>query len=232
MNQGHPPRFFVTGTDTGVGKTQVSRALLSLLADAGWAPEGFKPYESGCASLSAPADALALREAARSTRPLDDVCPHRFRAPLAPGIAARRLGREPDFQRTLAAWERVRRGAVVVEGAGGLFVPLDGERDVIDLITLLRLPVVLVARAGLGTLNHTALSLEALARRDVAVAAVVLSRSTPTRDTSERDNASLIAERHGVQVLGPVAYLREPGRRHAAFRRALAPLVPDRARGR
>ena len=93
MRPGRVPRYFVTGTDTGVGKTQVSCALLSLLADAGWAPEGFKPYESGCASLSAPADALALREAARSTLPLEVVCPHRFRAPLAPGVAARQIGR-------------------------------------------------------------------------------------------------------------------------------------------
>jgi dethiobiotin synthetase len=228
-----PPRFFVTGTDTGVGKTQASRALLSLLVDAGWAPQGFKPYESGCASLRAPADALSLREAARSDLPLDVVCPHRFRAPLAPGIAARRLGREPDWRVTLAAWERVGRGSAVVEGAGGLFVPLDSSHDVIDLIATLRLPVLLVARAGLGTLNHTALSLEALAARDIPVAAVLLSRGTPTRDTSERDNAALLAERHGVRVLGPVPYLLQPVRRHAAFRAALAPLVSaDRARAR
>ncbi len=237
----HPvAQVFVTGTDTGVGKTQVSRALLSLLADAGLRPQGFKPYESGCASLSAPSDALSLREAAGSDLPLDLVCPHRFRAPLAPGVAARRLGREPDWRTTLAAWERLRHGPVVVEGAGGLFVPLDSSHDVIDLISTLRLPVLLVARAGLGTLNHTALSLEALAARNIPVAAVLLSRSTPSRDPSERDNPTLIAERHGVQVLGPVPYLEDPRRRHAAFRRALAPLVagwlapqsPKRARGR
>jgi dethiobiotin synthetase len=230
--EGKWPRFFVTGTDTGVGKTQASRALLSLLVDAGFSPQGFKPYESGCAFLSAPSDALSLREAARSDLPLELLCPHRFRAPLAPGIAARRLGREPDWNTTLAAWERLKHGPVVVEGAGGLFVPLDSSHDIIDLIATLGLPVLLVARAGLGTLNHTALSLEALAARDIPVAAVLLSRSTPSRDTSERDNPALIAERHGVQVLGPVPYLEEPRRRHAAFRKALAPLVPRRARGR
>ncbi|MFY0525486.1 dethiobiotin synthase [Archangium gephyra] len=230
--EGKWPRFFVTGTDTGVGKTQASRALLSLLADAGLSPQGFKPYESGCASLSAPADALSLREAARSELPLDVVCPHRFRAPLAPGIAARRLGREPDWNKTLAAWERVRHGSVVVEGAGGLFVPLDSSHDVIDLISTLGLPVLLVARAGLGTLNHTALSLEALAARNIPVAAVLLSRGTPSRDPSERDNPALISERHHIQVLGPVPYLEDPRRRHAAFRKALAPLVAKRARGR
>ncbi len=225
-------QLFVTGTDTGVGKTQASCALLSLLVDAGLRPQGFKPYESGCDSLSAPSDALAMRAAARSELPVELLCPHRFRAPLAPGVAARRLGREPDWNTTLAAWERLRQGPVVVEGAGGLFVPIDSRRDMIDLITTLQLPVLLVARAGLGTLNHTALSLRALAERGLTVRAVLLSRSTPTRDPSERDNRLLLEERHGLPVLGPVPFLREPRRRHAAFREALRPLAPHRARGR
>jgi dethiobiotin synthetase len=220
-----PFQIFVTGTDTGVGKTQASCALLSLLADAGIEPQGFKPYESGCASLRAPADTLALREAARSTLPVDALCPHRFRAPVAPGVAARRLGREPDWDVTLAAWERLRHGPVVVEGAGGLFVPLDSRHDIIDLVATLRLPVLLVARAGLGTLNHTALSLQALAARRIPVKAVLLSRGTPARDTSERDNRRMLEARHGVPVLGPVPYLPDARKRHAAFRRALQPLV-------
>lgn len=221
-----PFQVFVTATDTGVGKTQTSVALLQLLRERGQAPQGFKPYESGCASLSRPLDALALREAAGSTLPLDAVCPHRFRQPLAPGVAARRLGRAPSWTRTLEAWEPLSRGPAVVEGAGGLFVPLDPVHDVIDLVQALRLPVLLVARAGLGTLNHVALSLEALTRRRIPVRAVLLSRSSPTRDPSEKDNAQLLAERHGVTVLGPVPYLPDPKRRAAAFRRALAPLVP------
>ena len=220
-----PFQIFVTGTDTGVGKTQASCALLSLLADAGLKPQGFKPYESGCASLRAPADTLALREAARSTLPVDALCPHRFRVPVAPGVAARRLGREPDWDVTLAAWERLRHGPVVVEGAGGLFVPLDSRHDIIDLVATLRLPVLLVARAGLGTLNHTALSLQALAARRIPVKAVLLSRGTPARDTSERDNRLMLEARHGVPVLGPVPYLPDARKRRAAFRRALQPLV-------
>jgi len=230
--EGGPFQLFVTGTDTGVGKTQASCALLSLLADEGLSPQGFKPYESGCASLAAPSDALAMRAAARSELPVDLICPHRFRAPLAPGVAARRLGREPDWNTTLAAWERLRQGPVVVEGAGGLFVPVDSRRDVIDLIAALKLPVLLVARAGLGTLNHTALSLRALAERGLTVRAILLSRSTPSRDSSERDNRLLLEERHGLRVLGPVPYLRNDRRRHTAFREALRPLLPPRARGR
>ncbi|MGA9520074.1 MAG: dethiobiotin synthase [Myxococcaceae bacterium] len=219
-----PLRIFVTGTDTGVGKTEVSAALLSLLADAGLHPAPMKPYESGCADRRQPADALTLRAAARSSDPLEDICPHRFRAPLAPGIAARRQHAVPSIDRTLQAFRRFDRRSLVVEGAGGLLVPIDPERDVIDLIALLRLPVLLVARAGLGTLNHSGLALEALRRRRIKVRAVVLVRSSSQPDPSVRDNPALIAERHGVAVLGPVPFVPDPLRRRAAFRRTLRPL--------
>ena len=218
-------RVFVTATDTGVGKTQVAAALLSLLADAGLRPAPFKPYESGCARLSRPADALELRAAARSTDPLDDVCVHRFRAPLAPGVAAARMGRSPDFRAVLAAYQRFGDRPLVVEGAGGLLVPLDRRRDVIDLIEALQLPVVLVARAGLGTLNHTGLSLRLLESRRVPVRAVVLSRGSPARDPSVEDNAAWLAARHRVPVLGPVPYIEDAARRRRAFRTVLRPLL-------
>jgi dethiobiotin synthetase len=225
-----PFRIFVTGTDTGVGKTQASCALLSLLADAGLSPAPFKPYESGCADLRAPADALALRAAARSDDPLDRVTPHRFRLPVAPGVAALRRGRVPSFARTLAAFRSFEGRPLVAEGAGGLFVPIDPARDVIDLIEALDLPVLLVARLGLGTLNHTALSLEALRARRREVLAVLLSEGSNGPDPSKRDNPRLIAERHGVPVLGPVRFTPDARRRHAAFRRALQPLLGPRIR--
>lgn len=222
-----PFRVFVTATDTGVGKTQVASALLSLLADAGLHPAPFKPYESGCTHLSRPADALELRAAARSTDPLDQICVHRFRAPLAPGVAAARLGRMPDVRPVLAAFRRFGDRPLVVEGAGGLLVPLDRRRDVIDLVEELELPVVLVARAGLGTLNHTGLSLRLLESRRIPVLAVVLSRSSPVRDPSVDDNAAWLARRHGVRVLGPVPYLPHPSRRRRAFRTVLRPLLAE-----
>src|SRR5262249_43739979 len=152
-------------------------------------PAPFKPYESGCSHLSRPADALELRAAARSSDPLDQVCVHRFRAPLAPGVAAARMGRGPDVRPAPAAYRRLRPRPPVAEGAGGLLVPLDPRRDVVDLVETLGLPVVLVARAGLGTLNHTGLSLRLLASRRIPVLAVVLSRSSPGPDPSVEDNA-------------------------------------------
>jgi len=220
-----PFRVFVTATDTGVGKTEVASALLSLLADRGLRPAPFKPYESGCVRLEAPADALALRAAAGSDDALERICVHRFRAPLAPGVAARRLGRRPDLRPVLAAYRSFAGRALVAEGAGGLLVPLDPRHDVVDLIALLRLPVVLVARAGLGTLNHTGLSLELLRRRGITVRAVVLSRTTPASDPSLADNARLLHERHGIEVLGPVPFLRSATARRRAFRRTLRPLL-------
>lgn len=218
-------RFFVAGTDTGVGKTQVSCALLSLLAERGRSPAPFKPYETGCEPLNAPADALAMRAAARSSLAVDAICPHRFRLPLAPGVAGARLKRQPSFARTLSACRRLGTGALVVEAAGGLRVPIDGRRDVLDLIAALELPVVLVARAGLGTLNHTALSIDALHARDISIRAVVLAQSSPHRDPSERDNAAWIRRRHRITVLGPVPFTIDPARRAEAFRRALRPLI-------
>ena len=218
-------RLGVTGTDTGVGKTQAACALLSLLADAGERPAPFKPYESGCEDLQCPADALALKRAARSRDPLSRICLHRFREAVAPGIAAQRAGKEPSFEKTLSAFRAFAGRSLVVEGAGGLFVPVDRRRDVIDLIARLRLPVLLVARAGLGTLNHTALSLGALSGRGVEARAVLLSKSAPGPDASENDNPRVLAQRHGVEVLGPVRYVANAARRREAFRRALAPLL-------
>ncbi len=222
---GLPFRIFVTATDTGVGKTQASCALLSLLAERGERPAPFKPYESGCADLRSPSDALALKAAARSKDSLSRICPHRYREPLAPGVAAHRLGQEPDFAETLEAFRSFDGRALVAEGAGGLLVPIDGQRDVIDLVEELKLPVLLVARAGLGTLNHTGLSLEALARRRIEVRAVLLSKSSPGEDPSELDNAEWIRRRHRVPVLGPVPHLPDDAARAQAFRDAVAPLL-------
>jgi dethiobiotin synthetase len=220
-----PFRIFVAGTDTGIGKTQVASALLSLLADRGDRPAPFKPYETGISRGGLPADAVALRTAACSEDDLQLVCPHRFREPLAPGVAAERERREPDFSETLAAFHSFGRRALVAEAAGGLRVPIDATRDNVDLIKALKLPVLLVARAGLGTLNHTALSLDVLRNRRIPVVAVVVVRGAGPGDISERDNPRIIETRFGVRVLGPVPFVQDAARRRAAFRRVLRPLL-------
>lgn len=225
-------RLFVTGTDTGVGKTEAACALLSLLAEAGLRPAAMKPYESGCLDRRRPADALALKAAARCDDSLDRLCPYRYRAPLAPGVAAARRRETPSFARVLALARSYYDGRpLVIEGAGGLFVPIDARRDIIDLVEALNIPVLLVARAGLGTLNHTGLSLDALARRCIPVRAVLLTKIRAASDPSEQDNAEWLRRRYGVPVWGPVPYLRNPARRRAGYRQALGPLLTTLHRG-
>jgi dethiobiotin synthetase len=221
-----PPRFFVTGTDTHVGKTQVSAALLGLMADQGLQPFAFKPFESGMASLDAPSDSLRLQRAAGGHQRLDTISLYRFTAPIAPAIAARETGRSVSWPHVMKTFRSFQGRAGVVEGAGGLFVPLDPRHDVLDAIEAMKLPVVVVARAGLGTINHTALTLEALAHRKLPVRAVVLSKSTRGQDASEPFNCQELQRRYPrVPFFGPVPFFAHESRRDAALRRLLAPLV-------
>jgi dethiobiotin synthetase len=204
--------ILVTATDTGVGKTVVACALLRLARARGRSVAGFKPFESGCTpgpdGSLVPADAVALRTAAAMDEPLDAVCLHRFAEPLAPGIAAARAGASPDLAPAVAAYAQLERAhdLVVVEGAGGLLVPLTPRHDVADLGKALALPLVIVARAGLGTLNHSLLTVEAARRRGLRVLAVVLCHGAAAvvDDPSVTDNAGVIARHGGVPVLGPV----------------------------
>jgi dethiobiotin synthetase len=233
--------FFVAGTDTGVGKTEIGRALLYAARDL--RPTPLKPVETGCAP-DEPLDALALREAAGSDLPLERVCPYRFRLPAAPLVAARAENAAISVERI----ERlVRESAppVVVEAAGGLYVPIarevahgtieqadPAERPPaealvtnLDLAERLGLPVVLVGRAGLGTLNHCALSAEALSRRGIELAFVVLNRVSPEDDASVQTNRPLVEEMTGAVVLGPTPYVPDARARPAALAPIIAPLV-------
>ncbi|MFT3706023.1 MAG: dethiobiotin synthase [Archangium sp.] len=214
-------RLFVTGTDTGVGKSEVSSALLRLLAASGAKPFAWKPCETG-----GDEDSTRLWKAAGAWQRKEDVCSYRFKQPLAPGVAAKLEKRSVDFARLVKVFRDFGDGSGVVEGAGGLHVPLAGKLEIIDLIGALKLPVVLVARAGLGTLNHTTLSMNALLERKVRVAAIVLSRSSAIADPSIPHNAPELQRRFPrVRVLGPVPFIADEKRRERAFERALAPVL-------
>lgn len=201
--------IFVTATDTGVGKTLVSAALVHWARREGLAVGAMKPAESGClpgedGSL-VPQDAMLLREAAaQPSDPLDLVCPFRLRQPLAPGIAALREGVEVDLTRIRAVYEELSSrhpDGMVVEGAGGLLVPMDGEfHTVADLALLLGLPAVIVARGGLGTINHTALTVEALRTRGIPCKGVILSAQGGTAEVA-RANGEAIRRLCGVEIL-------------------------------
>jgi dethiobiotin synthetase len=229
--------LFVCGTDTGVGKTEVGRALLALWAARGLTPRALKPVETGCPK-DAPEDALALRAACgppHDALPLDAVCPQRFLLPAAPLVAAEAEGGAVDLARIDALVREALvcaarpAGALLVEAAGGLLVPLAREQGRLftnlDLARLLGLPVLLVARAGLGTINHCALSAQALRLAGVPVVAIVLNRTSPVDDPALASNARVVAELTGLPILGPTPFVPEPSRRPQALAPALAPLL-------
>lgn len=167
--------YFVTGTDTGVGKTEIAAFIARTWRSRGLTVGACKPAETGVDR--APHDAMALAAAAGDTRNLDEICPYRFTEPLAPAVAAKRAGVTIDAERLSAAMEAAFRGRdrVIVEGAGGLFVPYADGCDGIDLVEKSELPTILVARLGLGTISHTRMSVEVLKARKIRIDAIVLS---------------------------------------------------------
>lgn len=215
--------LFVTATDTGVGKTEVACALLRAARAAGTDAVGMKPAQSGTTPGEA-TDAERLREASGAVEPLEAICPYALRAPLAPAVAARLEGVEISFARIVDAARALaaRHAAVLVEGAGGLLVPLTGRETYADLAVALGLPVLLVARAGLGTVNHTALTVEALRRRSLAIAGIVLNRTGPADDPSVPHNAAEIARLTGIAPAALLPYVADIEARAAALRSTLA----------
>ena len=183
--------FLVTGTDTSVGKTVIAAALVLALRGAGRQAIGFKPVETGVGG-GAEDDASVLAQATGDPEPL--ACPLLALAePLAPAVAATRAGvaLEPDdIEARVRALRDKGYDAIVIEGAGGVAVPLTWGYTVLDLARHLGLQAVVVARAGLGTLNHTWLTVEALAARDIPVAAVVLNGMPARPGLAESTNAA------------------------------------------
>jgi dethiobiotin synthetase len=174
--------IFVAGTDTGVGKTHVATALLRGLARDGVRAAAMKPVAAGLdPGAAVQADVAALAAAAGIDAPLADVCPYVFAAPIAPHVAAAREGVAIDLGRIAAAYGRLaaRAEAVVVEGAGGVLVPLGPAIDMLDIPARLGLPVLLVVGIRLGCLNHALLSALAISSRGLRLAGWVANRIDP-----------------------------------------------------
>lgn len=189
--------YFITGTDTGVGKTRVGTALAHALARRGLNVRVRKPVESGCIELDGrlhAQDADALRLASGTHEPLGRVCRYRLRAPVSPERAAALEGVDLDIEALRAACLDGAGGDVrLVEGAGGFYSPIARGALNADLAVSLALPVVLVAADRLGTLNHCLLAIEAIERRGLHAAAVVLSRLEADPGAAAMDNAADLA---------------------------------------
>jgi dethiobiotin synthetase len=191
--------YFVIATDTGVGKTFVTAALAAALRARYRDVAVFKPVQSGAEADDPSGDAALLGAD----------CVYAFAAPLAPLVAARAEGRTIELEPILARARELAREheVLLVEGAGGFLVPLAEDLDLADLAVAFGLPLVIVARAGLGTVNHTLLTIEAARSRGLEIAGIVLNGKS---DESTAENAALIEAGSGVRVLAQIPWLADP----------------------
>jgi dethiobiotin synthetase len=186
-----------------VGKTALACGLARLLRVGGRDVGVSKPVQSGALADDPAGDAMLLREAADVDDEPHEICPFAFEAPLAPLVASRLEGRAVDSAAVLDSVAELgrRHELLLVEGAGGLLVPVGEDWTIADLAGWLGLPLVVVARAGLGTVNHTLLTLEAARSRGLEVAAVVLNGRSRGTDASADTNPALVERFGDVPVL-------------------------------
>lgn len=212
--------WFVTGTDTGIGKTLVSSAMLHLLASSGLRAVGMKPVAAGVEMIDGlwqNEDVVQLQAAGNVDAPLALRCPYVLRAPMSPHLAAREERVRIELPVLTSAFEALalRADAVVVEGVGGFCVPFGDDLDSADLATALGLPVILVVGLRLGCLSHALLSAEAIRARGLTLAGWVASAVDPSMLAPEA-NLQTLRARLGAPLLGVVPHLASPDAAAAA----------------
>lgn len=221
-----PHGIFVTGTDTGVGKTVVACALAAWASRCGVDVGVMKPIATGGRLLPdgprrrwVSDDAVRLAQAVGSSDPWTLINPICFSEPIAPWTAAMRAKRSIRLSTVRQAFRELsrRHEALIVEGVGGLLVPLSARLTVADLMEALGLPLLIVARPGLGTLNHTLLTVQAAQQRRLPLLGVVLNQAAsssgdPMSRLTERANPDILRRLTSVPILGPLPQLRA-GRR-------------------
>ncbi len=216
---------FITGTDTGIGKTVVAASLLLAARSLGIDAVPMKPVQTGCIrrgrQLLAPDLEFCLSAANLNPGPQErhSMCPYRYLTASSPHLAAALAG-VPIQKETIRAHFRKLRAkyeSMIVEGAGGVLVPIDGKSTMLDLMKTLNLPVLLVARAGLGAINHTLLSIAELRRAKLKIAGVVIVQSTRGKTgVIEKDNVRTIEKFGRVPVLVRLPWMERPDPRMLA----------------
>jgi dethiobiotin synthetase len=199
---------FVAGTDTGVGKTRVAVALLRGAAAAGFRAVGMKPVAAGIdAGAALNADVVSLMQAGNVAAPPEDVNPFAFGAPIAPHLAAATARKAIDLDRIVSAYGRLagRADVVVVEGAGGVLVPIGARGDMLDIAARLGLPVLLVVGMRLGCLNHALLSALAIDARGLRLAGWIANRIHPAMLEVEA-NVGALARRLPAPLVADLAW--------------------------
>jgi dethiobiotin synthetase len=207
--------FFITGTDTGVGKTVISVALIKAASLLGFRTGGMKPIETGCfkqGDILIPSDGVFIKTMAHMEGNIKNISPCCFENPLAPFPASEIEGAPVDLANIRKAYENLTKNydAIIVEGIGGLLVPVKRDYFVIDLAREFGLPIIVVSRPGLGTLNHTMLTVNYAIREGLDVAGIIINYSRPPEDTlTEETNPDIINQISPVPVMGIFPFLKD-----------------------
>ncbi len=189
--------FFITGTDTGVGKTYVTRLILQALREEGHDAVGYKPVACGDRE-----DAVIL-SAASGDLPLDEINPVYLKTPVAPYVAGLLENRTVDPAELIAGYHHLaaKHGIVLVEGAGGWEVPIAADYRISDLAVALKLPVIVVAGNRLGALNHIILTVEAIQAKGQICAGIIMNQLEDEMDTAMITNKGVVEDLTGVPLL-------------------------------
>ena len=225
-------RLFITGTDTGVGKTRIATALCLAFAAAGQRVAAMKPVASGCRQTAEGLrndDAIALRSAMNVRASYAEVNPYAFEPAISPHIAAREAGRSIDFGVLDRSYERLclQSDATIVEGAGGWLAPLDAQRTFADLAVHWQLDVVLVVGLRLGCLNHALLTAESIERRGLRLSGWV-GNSVDAAFERREANISTLQTRIAAPCLGTFSFSPQSGAAEVA--ELLRPKLPELSR--
>ena len=204
--------IFITGTDTGVGKTFVAVGLINALKEKGFNVCPMKPVETGCRTKKGkliPEDTMSLIRASGIKEAIDVINPYRFKHPLAPSVAAELERKSIKKEKIFSAYNYLSKkyDITIVEGAGGIMAPLYKKYLFLDFISALNLPIIIVSRPGLGTINHTLLTISAAKGRGVNVIGVVINYAAKAKTgIAEKTNPEIIKRLGGVPVIGIVLY--------------------------
>ena len=213
----------IVGTDTGVGKTYLTARVARQLIAEGVSVGIYKPVCSGCLDPASPfpvwGDSEILSEALGHQFPRERICPQSFRAALAPPVAARMENRavDPGLLLDGIEWWRERVEFLLIEGVGGLLCPLTEDWTLCDLLERWRFPLIVVGHLGLGTINHTLLTVESATRRGLEVGGIILNETFPNAGgLAGESNAQEIAKRCPAPILAVIQYQESPGLRPLA----------------
>lgn len=203
--------LFITGIDTGIGKSIVAACLCRAFADTGYDVFPFKPVQSGCANKNNDLnknDALLLKTAARSSENIDKINPYSFSLPVSPHFAAKLEGSSIDKNHIFKKIEKRRQSQmVIIEGAGGAASPITSSMLNSDLAVYLEAAVIVVTSPKLGTINHTLLTLEHLHSKGITVAGLIMNLFPPTPTAAQMESLNFVSKRTGTLILGYIPFI-------------------------